>query len=56
VNTACFLDISDKEKKDLYDTHQDAAFVATKAAKDAVLVAAGKAPGGSFGGGFKKRT
>ena len=33
----------------------DAALIATKAAKDAVLVAAGQAAGGVGGGGFKKR-
>ena len=34
---------------------QDAAFVATKAAKDAVLVASGQAGGGGGGGPFKRR-
>ena len=34
---------------------QDASFVATKAAKDAVLVAAGKNSGSGAGGSFKKR-
>jgi hypothetical protein len=34
---------------------QDATFVATKAAKDAVFVAAGQTPSAFSGGGFKKR-